>query len=64
MEESQHYPSISVVIPAKNEARNLPHVLPLLPAVVSEVILVDGHSHDDTIAVAQRLYPAIRIINQ
>ncbi len=64
MEESQHYPSISVVIPARNEARNLPHVLPLLPVVVSEVILVDGHSHDDTIAVAQRLYPAIRIINQ
>jgi glycosyltransferase involved in cell wall biosynthesis len=55
---------ISVVIPARNEAQNLAHVLPNIPAIVSEVILVDGHSTDDTIAVAQRLLPSIRIIEQ
>src|SRR5438105_5764323 len=64
MKEYQKYPSVSVVIPAKNEARNLPHVLPHIPAIVSEVILVDGHSSDDTVAVAQQFYPTIRIIRQ
>jgi glycosyltransferase involved in cell wall biosynthesis len=57
-------PQISVVIPARNEAKNLYHVLPNIPSFVSEVILVDGHSSDDTIAVAQELYPSIRIIEQ
>ena len=60
----QAYPKISVVIPARNEAQNLSHVLPYIPSMVSEVILVDGHSTDDTIAVAQQLMPSIRIIRQ
>jgi glycosyltransferase involved in cell wall biosynthesis len=47
-----------------NEAQNLPHVLPYIPADVDEVILVDGHSTDDTIAVAQGLLPEIRIVRQ
>lgn len=55
---------VSVVIPALNEAENLPHVLPLIPKDVDEVILVDGRSVDDTIAVAQRLLPSIRIVKQ
>lgn len=62
--EKQPYPRISVVIPARNEAQNLVHVLPFIPSIVDEVILVDGHSTDDTIAVAQQLLPSIRIINQ
>jgi len=45
-------PSISVVIPALNEARNLPHVFARLPGGIHEVIVVDGHSLDDTCAVA------------
>jgi glycosyltransferase involved in cell wall biosynthesis len=55
---------VSVVIAAKNEAANLPHVLPLIPADVHEVILVDGESLDDTIAVARRLLPGIRVLAQ
>ncbi len=62
--ESRHYPPISVVIPARNEALNLYHVLPRIPSVVTEVILVDGHSKDDTIRVARQLYPGIRVIEQ
>ncbi|SRR6266571_3060627 len=62
--EAQQYPRISVVIPARNEAQNLRHVLPYIPSIVSEAILVDGHSTDDTIAVAQQLLPSIRIIKQ
>jgi peptidoglycan/xylan/chitin deacetylase (PgdA/CDA1 family) len=64
MEESQQYPQISVVIPTHNEAQNLHYVLPRIPSIVSEVILVDGHSSDDTIEVAQQLMPSIRIFRQ
>ncbi len=57
-------PTVSVVIPAKNEARNLPHVLDALPRDRYEIILVDGRSTDDTVSVVQRLRPDITIIGQ
>jgi glycosyltransferase involved in cell wall biosynthesis len=57
-------PRVSVVIPALNEARNLSHVLSALPAGLHEVILVDGHSIDDTIEVAQRCLPSVHIVRQ
>ncbi|MFJ7287592.1 glycosyltransferase family 2 protein [Curtobacterium sp. AB451] len=56
-------PRVSVVIPARNEARNLEIILPQLPPVY-EVILVDGNSVDDTIATAQRLMPTIKVVQQ
>jgi glycosyltransferase involved in cell wall biosynthesis len=62
--EHQQYPLISVVIPALNEAQNLQYVLPYIPPLVSEIILVDGFSTDGTIAVAQRLLPTIKIVKQ
>lgn len=55
---------VSVVIPALNEARNLPHVFARLPQEVHEVIVVDGHSVDDTISVARQLRPDVRIVLQ
>jgi glycosyltransferase involved in cell wall biosynthesis len=55
---------VSVIIPALNEAQNLPYVLPYVPNIASEVILVDGHSTDGTIEVAQRLLPEIKIVRQ
>ncbi len=54
---------VSVVIPAKNEERNLAHVLCPLPAEY-EVILVDGHSVDDTVCEARLLRPDITIVTQ
>lgn len=54
---------ISVVIPAHNEAKNLPYVLPLIPSWIHEVILVNDQSIDNTVEVASRVLPNIRIIN-
>jgi glycosyltransferase involved in cell wall biosynthesis len=57
-------PRVSVVIPTLNEARNLPHVFASLPAGLHEVIVVDGHSRDDTLAVARKLREDVRIVMQ
>src|SRR6201996_5126133 len=56
-------PTITVVIPARNEARNLEIVLPTLPPSY-EVVLVDGHSVDDTVEVARRLRPDAVVVRQ
>src|SRR3954447_9048038 len=57
-------PTVSVVIPALNEERNLPHVFAKLPATVTEVILVDGGSVDRTVDVARELRPDVVIVQQ
>jgi glycosyltransferase involved in cell wall biosynthesis len=57
-------PRVSVVVPTLNEARNLPHVFSRLPPDIHEVIVVDGHSVDDTIAVARQLRPDVRVVKQ
>ncbi len=49
----QAWPKVSVVIPALNEARNLPHVFAKLADGLHEVIVVDGNSVDDTVATAR-----------
>jgi len=56
--------AVSVVIPALDEAQNLPRVLARIPADVHEVILVDGASVDGTIDVARQVMPTIRIVLQ
>jgi glycosyltransferase involved in cell wall biosynthesis len=53
---------ISVVIPAKNEARNIGWVLERLPVWVDEVVLVDGRSTDRTIEVARAIRPDIVVV--
>lgn len=62
--DDSRWPRVSVVIPALNEARNLPYVLTRMPADVHEVILVDGYSVDDTVTVARQLRPDVRIVRQ
>lgn len=57
-------PRVTVVIPALNEARNLPYVLPRIPRWVHEVLLVDGNSTDGTADVARKLYPDVRVVQQ
>jgi glycosyltransferase involved in cell wall biosynthesis len=57
-------PSVSVVVPALNEARNIPHVFSQIPADVHEVVLVDGFSVDSTVAIARQVRPDVRIVAQ
>jgi glycosyltransferase involved in cell wall biosynthesis len=57
-------PSVSVVVPTLNEAANLPHVFSLIPTDVFEVLVVDGHSTDDTVEVARALREDVRIVLQ
>ena len=57
-------PRVSIVIPALNEALNLPSVFARIPEDIHEIILVDGYSEDDTVLVARRLSPEVRVINQ
>ena len=50
-------PSVSVVIPARNEAGNIAAAIERLPRLgrSTEVIFVEGHSSDDTWATIQRV---------
>lgn len=56
-------PRVSVVLPVLNEARNLEAVLPTLRADY-ELIVVDGGSVDDSVAVVARLRPDAVIVQQ
>jgi len=60
-------PRVTVVVPTRNEARNLEVVLPAIAAVrpaVHEIIVVDGHSVDNSVETAQRVLPWVRAITQ
>ena len=49
-------PVVSVVVPARNEAGNIPHVLERMPEMGAgtEIIFVEGHSRDETYAAIER----------
>src|SRR5713101_1749285 len=53
---------VSVVIPAKNESRNIGWVLERIPVWIDEVVLVDGRSTDRTIEVARAIRPDIVVV--
>lgn len=55
--------TVAVIVPAMNEARNLPFVAERMPAV-DEIIVVDGNSVDDTVEVARSLWPEAVVITQ
>jgi glycosyltransferase involved in cell wall biosynthesis len=50
-------PTVSVIIPALNEERNLPFVAARMPVEVDEIVVVNGDSRDDTAKVARSLWP-------
>ncbi|OBC16610.1 glycosyl transferase [Mycobacterium sp. 852013-50091_SCH5140682] len=51
-------PSVSVVIPALNEERNLPLIALAMPPEIDEIIVVTGDSQDNTTAEGHRLWPS------
>lgn len=55
--------NVSLVIPAMNEAKNISWVLLGIPPSVSEVILVNGDSHDETVEIATRIRPDILVVD-
>jgi hypothetical protein len=49
-------PSVTIVVPARNEAGNIPELLRRMPTLASdqEVIFVEGHSQDETYQAIER----------
>ena len=61
------FPRVSVIVPTRNEAKNLEIVLPAIAAVrpaAHEIIVVDGNSSDGSIDVARRVLPSVKTITQ
>ena len=56
--------TVSLVIPARNEARNIAWVLEQIVDDVDEIVLVDGHSTDATLITALRYRPDIKVVAQ
>jgi glycosyltransferase involved in cell wall biosynthesis len=57
-------PTVSLVIPVRNEARNIASVLEQIADDVDEIILVDGNSTDVTLTTAQAYRQDLRIVPQ
>jgi glycosyltransferase involved in cell wall biosynthesis len=56
---------VSLVMPTLNAAASLPHVFARVSFEdIFEVLIVDGHSTDDTIRVARAAHPPVRVILQ
>ncbi len=57
-------PKVTVVIPALNEAANLPYVLPRVPKWVHEILVVDGNSTDGTEDLLRDQWPEVFLVAQ
>ncbi|HEY2793273.1 MAG TPA: glycosyltransferase family 2 protein [Micromonosporaceae bacterium] len=64
MSTQQPNPTVSVVMPARNEERNVEYVLGRIPDLVTQVILVDGGSTDHTVDAAIEARPDIEVVQQ
>ncbi|WP_255506832.1 glycosyltransferase family 2 protein [Mycolicibacterium sp. 018/SC-01/001] len=56
--------TVSLVIPVRNEARNVAWVLEQITDDVDEIVLVDGNSTDATVITAKSARPDIRVVSQ
>ncbi|WP_370149402.1 glycosyltransferase family 2 protein [Streptacidiphilus sp. EB129] len=62
MTDAEH--TVSLIVPARNEAANISWVLRHVPDCVDEVILVDGESTDATLDLARASLPSLRVVPQ
>jgi glycosyltransferase involved in cell wall biosynthesis len=62
--EAGEQPTMTLLIPTLNKEKNLPRILPKIPTIVTEVLIVDGHSQDATVKVAKEICPQARITYQ
>ena len=56
--------TVSLIIPVRNEARNIGWVLEQIPKRIDEIILIDGNSTDATLITARSCRPDIKIVQQ
>jgi glycosyltransferase involved in cell wall biosynthesis len=56
--------TVSLVIPVRNEARNIAWVLEQVEDDVDEIILVDGNSTDATLITARSYRPDVKVVTQ
>jgi glycosyltransferase involved in cell wall biosynthesis len=56
--------TVTVIVPARNEAANVGWVLSRMPDCADEVILVDGDSTDATLEMARASLPGVRVVSQ
>lgn len=56
--------TVSLVIPVRNEARNIAWVLEQVADEVNEIILVDGNSTDATVITALGYRPDLKVVRQ
>ena len=55
---------MTLLIPTLNEEKNLPRILPKIPSMITEILIVDGHSKDETVRVTKEICPQARIVYQ
>ena len=44
---------LSIILPVKNEGKNLKKIIPILKKFSNDIIVVDGHSNDSTKKICQ-----------
>ncbi len=64
MDRTQGCPSVTVLVCTLNEEEGIADILKRIPLWVDEVLLLDGHSTDNTVEVAKRTRSDIRVLYQ
>ncbi len=59
-----HKHTVSLIIPTLDEADGVREILPRIPSLVTEVIVVDGGSTDGTLDVVREVLPQALILDQ
>jgi glycosyltransferase involved in cell wall biosynthesis len=64
MDRPEGCPSVTVLICTLNEEEGITDILKRVPLWVEEILLVDGHSVDNTVEVVKKIRPETRVLYQ